>query len=125
MVSLILSIMGCTGTFSTANIAIVPIALAFSRKLGYDRFLAFALSYLAVNAGFSAGEVSIFTTSIAQEIAEVDQFSGMGLRVAEHVIFFCHILCIHRAGICVRFGRTPPALSHPLTIRKSSRTTLF
>ena len=93
LVSLILSIMGCTGTFSTANIAIVPIALAFSRKLGYDRFLAFALSYLAVNAGFSAGEVSIFTTSIAQEIAEVDQFSGMGLRVAEHVIFFA-IYCV-------------------------------
>ena len=49
-VSLILSIMGCTGTFSTANIAIVPIALVFSKRLGYDRFLAFALAYLAVNA---------------------------------------------------------------------------
>jgi len=93
VVSLILSIMGCTGTFSTANIAVVPIALVFSKRLGYDRFLAFALSYLAVNAGFSAGEVSIFTTSIAQGIAEVDQFSGMGLRVAEHIVFFV-IYCV-------------------------------
>ena len=93
IVSLILSIMGCTGTFSTANIAIVPIAPVFSKRLGYDRFLAFALAYLAVNAGFSAGEVSIFTTSIAQEIAELDQFSGMSVRVAEHVVFFL-IYCV-------------------------------
>lgn len=93
IVSLILSIMGCTGTFSTANIAIVPIALAFSRRLGYDRFLAYALAYLAVNAGFSAGEFSIFTTSVAQGIAEVDQFSGMALRIAEHVVFFL-IYCV-------------------------------
>ena len=93
LVSLILSIMGCTGTFSTANIAIVPIALVFSRRLGYDRFLAFALAYLAVNAGYSAGEANIFSTSIAQQIAELTQFSGMGLRIVEHVVFFL-IYCV-------------------------------
>ena len=93
LVSLILSIMGCTGTFSTANIAIVPIALVFSRRLGYDRFLAFALAYLAVNAGYSAGEANIFSTSIAQQIAELPQFSGIGLRLVEHVVFFL-IYCV-------------------------------
>lgn len=104
LVSLILSVMGCTGTFSTANIAIVPIALAFSKRLGYDRFLAFALSYLAVNAGFSSGEVSIFTTSIAQEIAELPQFSGMALRIAEHAVFFL-IYCV----FIIRYMRTVKA----------------
>ena len=87
IVSIILSIMGSTGTFSTANIAIVPIALAFSKRLGYDRLLAFGLSYLAVNAGYSAGEFNIFNTAIAQGIAELPRFSGMGVRIAEHVLF--------------------------------------
>lgn len=87
LVSIILSVMGATGTFSTANIAIVPIALAFSKRLGYDRLLAFGLAYLAVNAGFSAGEVNIFTTALAQNIAELPRFSGMGVRIFEHVLF--------------------------------------
>lgn len=88
IVSFLLSLLGATGTFSTANIAIVPICLVFSRKMHYDKLLAFALAYLAVNVGFSAGWSSIFTTAIAQEIAEIPKFSGMGLRLVEHGIFF-------------------------------------
>ena len=87
LVSIVLSIIGATGTFSTANIAIVPIALVFARQLGYDRLAAFALAYLAVNTGFSAGWVNIFTVGIAQELAELPKFSGMGVRIAEHVLF--------------------------------------
>ena len=87
IVSIILSLIGATGTFSTANIAIVPIALVFARQLGYDRLVAFALAYLAVNTGFSAGWVNIFTVGIAQDIAELPKFSGMAVRLVEHVLF--------------------------------------
>lgn len=88
LISLMLSVIGATGTFSTANIAIVPLCVAFCLKLGYDRVLAFSLAYLAVNTGFAAGWVNVFTTKIAQDIAELPTFSAMGFRVAQHVVFF-------------------------------------
>lgn len=88
LIALMLSVIGATGTFSTANIAIVPLCVAFCLKLGYDRVLAFSLAYLAVNAGFAAGWVNVFTTKIAQDIAELPTFSAMGFRIVEHVVFF-------------------------------------
>lgn len=88
LVSLLLSIIGATGTFSTANIAIVPITVAFAMKLGYDRVVAFSLAYLAVNTGFTAGWINVFTTKIPQDIAQLETFSGMGFRIIEHIVFF-------------------------------------
>lgn len=97
LVSLILSIMGCTGTFSTANIAIVPIALAFSRKLGYDRFLAFALSYLAVNAGFFRRRSQHFHHQYCTGNCRSGPVLRNGASSCRTRDFLCYILCIHRA----------------------------
>ena len=81
------SILGATGTFLTPIIAVLPIGVKAAKKMGYDGVVGFMLTYAATAAGFDAGVINIYSTSIGQSIAGLPQFSGLGWRVLEHVVF--------------------------------------
>ena len=85
--SIIFSILGATGTFSNAVVAVVPIGVMLARRLGYDGLVGVAITYVATFTGFAGGWSNVFTTVIAQSIAELPILSGFGVRVAEHVLF--------------------------------------
>jgi len=55
----------------------VPLALA----LGYDTITGLAMCYVAAHIGFAAAFLNPFTVGIAQGIAELPPFSGMGYRI--------------------------------------------
>ncbi len=94
------SLLGATGTFLTPIIAVLPIGVKAAKKMGYDGVVGFMLTYACTAAGFDAGIINIYSTSIGQSIAGLPQFSGIGWRVAEHVIFLAITLLA-----TIRYGR--------------------
>ncbi|MCX7970715.1 MAG: YfcC family protein [Negativicutes bacterium] len=60
----------------------VPLALA----MGYDSIVGCSIPYVGATIGFSSAMLNPFTVGIAQGIAEVPLFSGLGYRT---VLWFC------------------------------------
>ena len=78
---IILSVWGSTGTLSYEEIiAFTPIFVALSIALGYDALVGVAISVIPVGVGFASATVNPFTIGVAQTIAELPLFSGLGYR---------------------------------------------
>lgn len=78
---IILSVWGSTGTLSYEEIiAFAPIFVALSIALGYDALVGVAISVIPVGVGFASATVNPFTVGVAQTIAELPLFSGLGYR---------------------------------------------
>ena len=78
---IILSVWGSTGTLSYEEIiAFAPIFVALSIALGYDAIVGVAISVVPVGVGFASATVNPFTIGVAQTIAELPLFSGLGYR---------------------------------------------
>ncbi|WP_242826488.1 YfcC family protein [Caldisalinibacter kiritimatiensis] len=71
------------GTFGMAEEAIVfvPIGIALARALGYDAITGTAMITLGAACGFTSGFMNPFTVGVAQGIAELPLFSGIGYRL--------------------------------------------
>lgn len=81
---------GSTGTISYEEIvAFIPIFCSLSIALGYDPIVGMMMSFVAVGMGFSSATVNPFTIGVAQSIAELPLFSGLGLRLC---VLACMIL---------------------------------
>ena len=77
----LLSIWGSTGTLSYEEIiAFSPIFVSLSIALGYDALTGVAISVVPVGIGFASATVNPFTIGVAQSIAELPVFSGIGYR---------------------------------------------
>lgn len=73
----------CGATFGMAEEALpfVTILVAASLALGFDEVVGVAMVVIGIYCGYSAGPLNPFNTGIAQGIAELPLFSGLGLRV--------------------------------------------
>ena len=67
-------------------VPLVPIVVALAIRLGWDSITGLGMSILAASCGFAAGICNPFTVGIAQELAGLPMFSGMGYRV---IAFIC------------------------------------
>lgn len=65
----------------------VPIGIALARALGFDALVGTSMITIGAAAGFSAGWLNPFTVGIAQGIAELPTFSGIGLRLICWITF--------------------------------------
>ena len=74
------SLCGATFGMSEEAIAFVTIILPLILALGYDSILAVAITYLSCILGFSSAMLNTFTVGVAQSIAELPLFSGIGYR---------------------------------------------
>ena len=103
---LALAVGGSTLGMGEEFIPLVPLFLVVSRRLGYDRVYGMALVILAADVGFAASTTNPFTVIVAQGIAEVPLYSGMGLRI---VFFFVAIALamIHLLRYGARIRRDP------------------
>lgn len=77
---------GSTMGMGEEFIPLVPVFLALSARLGYDRLFGLAVINLASVVGFAAATTNPFTVAIAQDLAEVPIGSGLGLRVLLFVV---------------------------------------
>ncbi len=81
-IMIVFSIWGSTGTFSYEEvIAFIPIFVTVAYALGYDAMTGIAISVIPVGIGFASATTNPFTIGVAQGIAELPLFSGLGYRL--------------------------------------------
>lgn len=87
VIMIILSVWASTGTMSYEEIvAFIPVFLVLCLALGYDALVALGISLLPVGVGFSSATVNPFSVGVAQTIAELPLFSGIGYRILVLVV---------------------------------------
>jgi uncharacterized ion transporter superfamily protein YfcC len=66
---------------------LVPVFIGIAVALGYDAVVGGAVAMTGVATGFAAAMINPFSLGIAQSIAHVKLYSGMGFRVATFIVF--------------------------------------
>ena len=77
----IFSIFGFTMGMSSEVMIFVPIGITLAMLLGLDKVTGTAMIALGAAIGFTAGILNPFNVGVAQDIAELPLFSGMGYRI--------------------------------------------
>ena len=85
-VLLLFAVIGITQS-TNKFIGFAPLGVMLAATLGYDAVVGVAMILLGVGIGFSTGILAP-TTAIAQEMAELTAYSGMGLRIVAFVLFY-------------------------------------
>src|SRR5699024_10604258 len=94
IVMLLFALGGATFGMSEETIPFVLIMVPLALRLGFDSLLGTAMVLVGTQAGFTAAFMNPFTIGVAQGIAELPTFSGMGVRF---VIWFIYV------GISIAF----------------------
>lgn len=73
----------CGATFGMAeeSLPFVVILVTIALKMGYDQIVGVSMVVIGLYCGYSAGPLNPFNTGIAQGIAQLPTFSGIGLRI--------------------------------------------
>lgn len=77
---------GATFGMAESTLIFIPMGIVLARALKFDAIVGFAMVSLGAVAGFAGGALNIFTTGVAQEIAGLPVFSGLGFRVLTSLI---------------------------------------
>lgn len=129
MSMILFSILGFTTGMSEETIIFVPIGIAIARALGYDTLVGTAMVSTGAASGFIGGMMNPFTVGIAQEIAEVKLFSGIGFRSVVYVIILATaITYVMRYAIKIKKDPTKSimyGLEQSLDKMSSKETTTF
>jgi uncharacterized ion transporter superfamily protein YfcC len=86
---LILAFSFAGGSFGLSEevLVFVLITIPLAISLGYDRIVGIAIPLIGSGAGFAGAFLNPFTVGVAQGIAEVPLFSGMGYRLFVWAVF--------------------------------------
>ena len=90
-------------------IPFVPILVALFVALGYDAVTAVGVLCIGYGVGYGAALINPFTVFIAQEVAEVEQASGLGFRAVLLAVFFA--VGLHHVWSYARKVRADPQTS--------------
>ena len=98
--TVLFSLAGAVFGMSEETIPFVGIVVPLAVSMGYDAFMGMLVVYVASNVGFSSAFLNPFTVGIAQGMADLPLFSGMGYRLfcwgilttllVVFVIFYAH-----------------------------------
>lgn len=100
--TVLFSLAGAVFGMSEETIPFVGIVVPLVVSLGYDAFMGMLVVYVASNVGFSSAFLNPFTVGIAQGMADLPLFSGMGYRI------FCwaFLTVLMAIFVCVYARRT-------------------
>lgn len=79
--------LACTTMGVNTFIGFAPIAVIIARSIGYDAIVGVSMVALGGAIGFSTGTFNPFTTGVAQSLAGLPIFSGLGYRFICLVVF--------------------------------------
>jgi len=65
----------------------IPLFVGLAIAMGYDAIVGMSMVFLAVGMGFAAAFMNPFTVGVAQKVAELPLFSGMGFRIVSWFVF--------------------------------------
>ena len=80
LVMLLFSLFGSVFGMSEETIAFALIIIPLAVSMGYDSIVGLCMVYVAAHIGFSGAMLNPFTIGIAQGIAEIPLFTGIGYR---------------------------------------------
>ena len=80
-ITLLFSLAGAVFGMSEETIPFVGIVVPLVVSMGYNPFMGMLVVYVASNVGFSSAFLNPFTVGIAQGMADLPLFSGMGYRI--------------------------------------------
>lgn len=97
---LVMGLAGATIGLAEETIVLIAIGITLSRALGFDSLVGVAMINLGAAIGFYSGFMNPFSVGVAQGIAELPTFSGIGLRLA---LFF--VLWVVTSLYVVRYAK--------------------
>ena len=86
MIMILFSLFGSVFGMSEETIAFTLIIIPLAISMGYDSIVGVCMVYVAAHIGFSGAMLNPFTIGIAQGIADIPLFSGIGYRFVCWVI---------------------------------------
>ncbi|MBQ8933304.1 MAG: YfcC family protein [Lachnospiraceae bacterium] len=99
MIPVCMIIFGCGSAFCgnfEEFLAFVPLVLACCMSMGFDSLTAVGIVFCAAAAGYGGAITNAFTVGVAQGIAGLPMFSGIGLRIALFIVLescsICYVL---------------------------------
>jgi uncharacterized ion transporter superfamily protein YfcC len=102
-------------------IAMIPVILFFTNKLGYNAYVTISISLGAAVIGSAFSPVNPFAVVIAQDLAEVPFLSGSGFRLVMLLIAFTlWMVVVIRYGNRNRIEKTPQYAHDPVGMSKKS-----
>ena len=89
LVPVLMVVFSLAGSIFGMSEEVIPFVIIFiplARRLGYDSIVGVAIPFLGAAAGFAAAFFNPFTVGIAQSIAGIPLYSGLGYRLVTWVI---------------------------------------
>ncbi|MBL7472939.1 YfcC family protein [Robertkochia sediminum] len=105
-VTALFSLAGATFGMSEEILVFILITIPLARALHYDAIVAAAIPVIGTGVGFAGAITNPFTIGIAQTIAEVPLFSGMGYRFVVWIVLTT-IACIALQRYASRIDKDP------------------
>lgn len=93
-ITLLFSLAGAIFGMSEETIPFVGIVVPLALSMGYDAFMGMLVVYVAANVGFSAAFLNPFTVGIAQGMAGLPLFSGLGYRLFCWAVFTLLLMAV-------------------------------
>ncbi len=81
VIMVMFSLFGAVFGMSEETIAFIVVFVPMAVSMGYDSITGVCISYLAAHVGFAGAMLNPFTIGIAQGIAGIPLFSGLGYRI--------------------------------------------
>ncbi|MDR1875927.1 MAG: AbgT family transporter [Synergistaceae bacterium] len=89
-----------------ASIPFVPLVVPIVLALGFDSMTAVGVVILGSMVGFAVGPTNVYTIGIAHQVAELQMFSGFGLRFAAYLVF-CAVALAYLLVYACRVRKDP------------------
>ncbi|HOV27176.1 MAG TPA: Na+/H+ antiporter NhaC family protein [Pseudobacteroides sp.] len=87
-VTFLFTMLGAVFGFAEETIPFIPLGISMCLALGYDRMVGFHVVRTAAWIGFAGAFLNPFSIGVAQSIAELQLFSGLGYRIVCYIVFF-------------------------------------
>ena len=101
-------------------VALVPIVIILSYALGWDSLTGLGMSALAAGFGFSSATLNPFTLGVAQELAGLPSFSGIGFRIIFFIVAYLtlYLFLMRYAKKIERHPESSSVYKEDLTMRE-------
>lgn len=86
-ITVIFTLFGAIFGFAEETIPFIPLGISMCLALGYDRVVGFDIVRTAAWIGFAGAFLNPFSIGVAQSIAELPLFSGLGYRIFCYIVF--------------------------------------
>lgn len=105
----IFSLGGATFALAESTLIFLPMCVMLTKAMGYDAVVGMAVINVGAVIGFAGGWMNMYTVGVAQGIAGLELFSGMGYRIICHAVLL--VIAVIYVAMYARKIKRDPSLS--------------